>query len=165
MSMSRPSRHPSRQRWGFTLIEILIAMMFMSFAILSYLWLNQASSRGAMDAYYELLAFSLAREPIEIYRGLGYEQLDRYIVHGDAPLPRYPLGAWTPLTDDPFSSVQYPPEALQFSRHISLTPVNQHGVKAIRITSTVAPKGQSRVELWLTRRAITLESLVMERPK
>lgn len=163
MSSTAPLR-TNRPRGGFTILEILIAIMFLAFAILSFMWLNQTSNRGSMDAYFEFLAFSLAQEPIEIYRGLGYEQVCRYLTNSDAPLPKYPLDTWIDITDDPTSDAQHPPDAAMFSRRIEMQPVTKDGLKAIKITVMVQPKGQSRVEAWLSRQRVTLDSLIMEKP-
>jgi len=61
--------------------------------------------------------------------------------------------------------MQYPAEARLFQRLIELTPVTAGKLKGMLIKVTVAAKGQSRVEVWMSRKAVSLESLVMERPK
>ena len=74
-----------RRVLGLSLLEIVIAMFFMSIAILSFFTMNQASNQSSMDAYYEFLAFSLAREPIEVFRGFGYDYLASIVFEGAAP--------------------------------------------------------------------------------
>ncbi len=150
---------------GFSLLEVIIAMAFLSVAILSMFWMNRASNQGSMDAYYEFLAFSLAREPIEVFRGFGYDYL-KMIADGNVSPPSwYPVGAMKDIEFDLMSDMQYPAEARLFQRLIELTPVTAGKLKGMRIKVTVAVKGQSRVEVWMSRKAVSLESLVMERPK
>ena len=68
--MTRSRRRDSR---GFSLIELLLAMIFLSLVMLSIMWLNSSSSRSSMDAYYEFMAIQLALEPIEVFRTFGYD--------------------------------------------------------------------------------------------
>ncbi len=153
------------KRRAFSLLEIIIAMAFLSVAILSMFWMNRASNQGSMDAYYEFLAFSLAREPIEIFRGFGYEQLKMIADGNIAPPAWYPIGSFKNIEFDLMSDMQYPAEARLFERLIELIPVSSGNINGIRIKVTVAAKGQSRVEVWMSRKSVSLESIVMERPR
>jgi hypothetical protein len=150
---------------AFSLLEIIIAMAFLSVALLSMFWVNRSANQGAMDAYYEFLAFSLAREPIEIFRGFGYDYL-KMVANGNiAPPAWYPVGVFKDIDFDLMSDMQYPAEARLFQRMIELSPVTAGQIKGIRIKVTVAARGQSRVDVWMSRKSVSLESLVMERPK
>ncbi len=151
-------------RRGFTLIEILIAIVFLSIALLAMLWMNQASNKGAMDAYYEFLGFSLAQEPIEVFRGLGFDWAENYLNDRIPELPDYPLD-WKEVRDLTFAQAQHPAEAVFFKRHIALEPVEKGGLRALRITVTVSPAEKNRVMAWLSRDDIKLESLIVEKPK
>lgn len=155
---------------GFSLLEIVIAMAFLSIAILSILWMNRSSNQGSMDAYYEFLAFSLAREPIEIFRGFGYDCLKDIAENRASPPSRYPVvgnntSGFVDIEFDSMSDMQYPAEARLFQRQIEFTKVDTGGLNGIRIKVTVAAKGQSKVDVWMSRKSVSLESLVMERPK
>ncbi|MGM0599686.1 MAG: type IV pilus modification PilV family protein, partial [Candidatus Rifleibacteriota bacterium] len=112
-----------QRKKAFTMLEIVIAMAFLSIAILSILWMNKASNEGSMDAYYEFLAFSLAREPIEIFRGFGYDSLEEIVDHNVSPVSRYPLGE-ADIDFDATSDLQYPAEARLFKREIELSKVS-----------------------------------------
>lgn len=154
-----------KRRSGFSLLEIVMAMAFMSVGILSMFMLNKSSSQGSMDAYYEFLAFSLAREPIEVFRGFGYETVND-IAHGrTSPPSRYPVGGFADIDFDPMSEMSYPFEARLFEREILLQPANEAGVNGIHIKVTVAAKGLSRAEVWMRKQAVRLESIILERPK
>ncbi|MDD2999083.1 MAG: hypothetical protein PHV05_08495 [Candidatus Riflebacteria bacterium] len=150
---------------AFSLLEIIIAMAFLSVAILSMFWMNRASNQGSMDAYYEFLAFSLAREPIEVFRGFGYDYLKMIADGSVSPPAWYSVGALKDIDFDFMSDMQYPAEARLFQRMVELSPVASGKLNGIRIKVTVAVKGQSRVEVWMSRKSVSLESIVMERPK
>ena len=140
-------------------------MAFLTLAIFPMVMLNKSSNQGSMDAYYEFLAFSLAREPIEIYRGLGYDYLVDILDRGITPVKRYPIGIMQPIDFGNTEKLQYPPEARMFARQIELKKVNKGNTNGVKITVTVAAKGQSKVDVWMSRKAVTLESIIMERPK
>ena len=165
MKTSVSPRNKRRSTGAFSFVEVLIGMVILQIALLSFFLINQSSSSQSMDAYYEFLAFSLAREPIEIFRGFGYDYL-KMIADGNVSPPAwYPVGAFKDIDFDLMSDMQYPAEARLFQRQIELTPVNSGKLNGMRIRVTVAAKGQSRVEVWMSRKSVTLESLVMERPK
>lgn len=154
-------RHEKR---AFTLVEILVAMIFLSLALLAFLWMNQASNKGAMDAYYEFTALSLAMEPIEIFRGLGFEWLKEY--GKSIPInPEYPLKTWTQVSDTSDADTSRPSEVTFFSRHIEVDnlPV-QESPQGMKITVSVRPAGQNRVMAWLSRSEIQVSVLLFERP-
>lgn len=153
-------------RKAFTLLEIVIAMALLVIAVLSMFLMNQASNKSSMDAYYESMAFSLAREPIEIFRGLGYENCYKiYKNHSLAP-SIYKINEMTPIEYNPEIELQYPAEAEIFQRMIELEEgMSDKQIKYIKIIVTVAAKGQSKAEVWLSRKSVKLESMIMEQPK
>ena len=151
------------KRKAFTLVEIMIAMFLMMVVMLSLFMLNQSSTKSSMDAYYEMLAFSLAREPIEVFRGFGYEVI-KGIHDGDIPCPKpYEIDKETNIVFDPHVDLQYPADAANFCRYIHLEEVND---KCINITVTVSPKGQSKAENWLRMgKQVILESNITKNIK
>jgi prepilin-type N-terminal cleavage/methylation domain-containing protein len=149
---------------GFSLVEVLVATFVLAVALLGLLMLNQASGRGAMDAQFELLAFSLAQEPIEVFQNMGFRWVDEVAAGRISAPADYPL-AWRPIQDPPFSSVQRPLDARLFQRHIALQPLPSGGQNAYRMIVTVAPAGQNRLATWITRGRISVEALIMERPR
>ena len=151
------------KRKAFTLMEIIISMALLLVIILSVLMLNQTSNQSSMDAYYETLCFSLAREPIEVFRGLGYETV--LAIQKDpklCPAP-YKVGEFTDITFNPKVDLQYPADAENFQRRIDLTP--NDSPKYINIRVTVAPRNLSKAEVWLSRKSIVLESNIVEKTK
>lgn len=148
------------QRRGLTFLEVLLTMVLLSVALLALLSTTSSANRGSQDAYYEFMAFSLAKEPIEIFRGFGYHWLSEYEKH---PLPPFPLD-WAPISDSQLGMVLHPAEAASFRRTISLTKVGNDRTRGIRVRVTVAPVGLSRVMAWLSRDEVTMEALIPEKP-
>ncbi|PKL44283.1 MAG: hypothetical protein CVV41_06500 [Candidatus Riflebacteria bacterium HGW-Riflebacteria-1] len=150
---------------GFTLIEIVFAMAILAVAALAMFAMNRASNQNSMDSYYEFLAFSLAREPIEVFRGFGYGNL-RMIVDGNvSPPAAYKVNSMQDIEFNAFSEIQYPAEAAMFKRMIELKPVSHGKLNGISIKVTVAAKSMSRIEVWMRNRTVSLESLILERPE
>lgn len=150
-------------RRAFSLVEILIGIVFLVLALLGMLLVNQSSSRGAMDSQFELLAHCLAQEPIEVFQHLGYSWIAK-VVGGTAPgLPAYPVGQMVPITEAPFAEVMHPVDAVQFQRRIDIepTPLEKDGVKGFRVTVTVAPVGGAAA-VWLSRDQVREEALIVE---
>ncbi len=155
-----------KNKKGLSLLEVIIAIFFMSLAILSFFVMNQASNRSSMDSYYEFLAFSLAKEPVEIFRGFNYDYLAAIVHQGAAPPTFYQTdGNFHDIPFNPTIELQYPSEAELFQRKIELSPVSEGGIKGIKIKVTVAVKGSSRAEAWMSNKAVELESVILERPK
>ena len=154
------------KRKAFTLIEIIIAMAIMAIAVLSMFVLRQSSNKSSMDAYYEVMAFSLAREPIEIFRSFGYETLFKIHKGIVAPPPLYEIGTFKDIVYNPGIDLQYPAEAEYFQRKIDLkSGTNANNQNYIKITVTVAVKGSSKAEVWLSRKSVVLESIIVEQLK
>lgn len=142
------------------MLEIIMAMAFMTVALLSVFWMNRASNQGSMDAYFEMLAFSLAREPIEVFRGFGYRCVEKYL-NGSSPPKEFKIGT----TNIDFGNTKYPAEAKFFDRSIELKPVISGKIKAIQVTVTVSTAGQSRASKWMSRNSVKLEGIIVEQPK
>ena len=154
------------QRKAFTLIEIIIAMALMLVLVLSIFMLNQSANKSSMDAYYEMLAFSLAREPIEIFRGMGYDVVKKIEnSHNLSPEP-YTIDTAKPIVCDN-GQVQYPFEAQHFTRTIELKNCSENyggkEIHYIKVTVTVEAKGQSKAQsLFTGGKKVVLESNIME---
>ena len=163
-------RNKTGRKKGFTLVEIIFAASFMAIGILAMLFLNSAAGSSSMDAYYEFLAFSLAREPIEIYRAMGYNVVSA-IASGISPsLPNFPVndGLGQIGGDNPdvgMFEIQYPSESQHFMRRIDMTNVSNNGINGVRVTVTVAAVGQSRVAVWMQQDSVTLSTLILEQPQ
>ncbi len=147
---------------AFTLLEVMLAALFLGITLMSLLTVVSSSSQGAMDAYYEFLAQSLCREPIEVFRGMGYRFVSTYAQH---PLSEFPEG-WNPVVsaDTAAGSGWRPIEAAQFKRLIEITPADGQGLRAMKVRVVVAPIGGGKIAGWLRRDQIALESLIVEEP-
>lgn len=156
----------NNKKKAFTLIEIVIGMAMFMIVLLSVFMLNQSSNQSSMDAYYEVLAFSLAREPIEVFRGLGYETVLKICKDNKQSPALYKVGEDTDIEYNPGIELQYPAEAESFKRRIDLeAKTSKDGINYVNITVTVGVKGQSKAENWLSRKSVELKSCIMERPK
>lgn len=155
-----------RKRQAFTLLEIVIAMAMMCIVLLSMFLLNKQSNQSSMDAYYEILAFSLAREPIEVYRGIGYETCVKICDSPGLANNFYKVGEDQNIEFNPSIPLQYPAEASLFKRRIDFKKdKSDQGINYVNIKVTVSVKGLSRAETWLSRKSVVLESCIMEQPK
>jgi type II secretory pathway pseudopilin PulG len=152
------------KRNAFTLVEIMMAMFMMAIVILGLFTLNQSSSKSSMDAYYQMLAYSLAREPIEVFRGFGFDVVNKfYKKEIPVPAPYNIIGEYVDIYFNPKVELQYPNDAEFFQRRIDLKPID--GGKAFLITVSVSRKGSTKAELWMRNKNIVLKSIIMERKK
>lgn len=120
-----------------------------------------------MDAYYQFLAFNLAKEPIEVFRAFGYDWLENYNSHVLAKYPAEFTSNPTPqaIVDQSSDLDQHPFEAGLFQRSISLEKTTVAGINAVKITVSVSPAGYNRVDVWLQKNLIKLSSVIVEGPK
>ena len=151
---------------GFTITEVVIAMAILATGVFALLGVNSMANKESMDVYFEDLAFSLAREPIEVFRGFGYEFV-KSIKDGNTELKEYPLGSISLeyLVGNPDARIDYPAEAANFERHIEITDAGATPVPALNVRVTVTLRdqgGKSRAEAWLTRPKISLDAIILE---
>ena len=168
-----------KKRKAFTLVEIMIAMFLMMIVILSIFMLNQKANESSMDSYYEMLCFSLAREPIEVLRAFGYESVIKFIDNPELLPKQYSdsIGDFADVKinimdkgDYPF---RYPQVATNFQRSITLEPGEINGVKFVKVTVIIQPRGSTKAESWMRQKAglvnankgVILDSYIMETPK
>ena len=147
---------------GFTMIEVLIALVILAVALFPLLVLNRYSNRGAMDSYFDLLGMQLVQEPIEIFQTFGYDWVDLY-KKGAVDLVEYPLDEWKNITEN-----RYPTEATMFQRRIELKqlkPLSPNGVNFYLMKVLVKPKEKSRAKQWFSRNEMSMEVLIVERTK
>jgi prepilin-type N-terminal cleavage/methylation domain-containing protein len=150
-------------RRAFTLTEVVITCVIIAVAFLALLELNSSSNQAYMDAYYEFLAFQLAREPLEVFRAFGYQWLVHYSEH--ELLPNYPVGQWVDLKMIKESLPRYfPQEVGFFKREISLVHLDNVTPRAVKVKVVVAPTEGSKIDRWLKRDRIELEGLIVEQP-
>jgi hypothetical protein len=131
-------------RWGFSLLEVLLAVIFLTIGLTALFSVFTFSNRGTLDAYRETLAYCLAQEGLEFVAGLGYDELlnrlenDVEFVRRVAP-DRYRDPLEIPYDDG--SVPVYPEDFRQFERMIEI--VNDADCQARRVVVvrvTVRPK-------------------------
>jgi len=145
------------KRRAFSLVEILIAMVILSVAMFALLVMNSSSNKGSMDAYYDLQAVQLAKEPLEILSAFGY----RWLADPANELPGYPLNRWTTAS----GTSRYPMDANQFERIIERDTVTDGSAKAIRIKVTVRARESENMKKVFLRNQMVLQALIPESSK
>jgi prepilin-type N-terminal cleavage/methylation domain-containing protein len=154
------------RRPGFTMVEILLAIILISLALLGTLVTIQGTHRGSMDAYFEGVALSLVEESLEVYRGMGGRWLEDVLkgnVGNDHPvLKACAVNTWVSLKNSPPD--MYPVDARFFRRLISVSRIAaRDGIQGWEIRVTVEPDRLSRVEAWLSRARVEGRTVIWER--
>lgn len=149
------------KRKGFSLVEVLIGLVIMQIALLSFFAINESSNSKSMDAYYEFLAHSLGKELIEFTQGMGYGWANKYITKPDL----FPLDEWHGVLEKPiFSDSTYFREASSFERRVRLEKVGDSG-EGVLVTVDIRVKGRNKASTWLSRNFISYTTIVMEKPQ
>jgi hypothetical protein len=148
------------ERRGFSFVEVLIGMVILQIALLSFFLINQSSSSQSMDAYYEFLASSLGNEVIEFTQGMGYEWAEKYIEKSDL----FPLGKWHGVLEKPiFAATSYFRECDSFERLINMKKVSGSG-NGVLVNVEIRVKSNNKVKSWLSRGELSFSTIVMEKP-
>jgi len=151
------------KRSGFTLIEVLLAMLLIVMAVFPLIWTLGFANRMTADLYLENLALSLAKEPLEVFRGFGYRWTLAYRDHPS--LPEFPLKK-APVVLPPSSPLAHPAEAVFFQREITIEDVSVDGQEGLRVRVEVTPVGQSRAQAFLSRKeGVVMETLIFPKPR
>lgn len=135
-------------------------MFIMSVALLSYFFINQASSSQSMDAYYEFLGQTIGNETIEFCQGMGHAWAVKYMDKPDI----FPLKEWHGVLDKPiFSKTSYFRECDSFERIVEMTKVSGGG-SGILISVGIRVKTGNKVRAWMSRSQLEFATVVMEKP-
>jgi len=161
MSLSRLK--PRRK--GVSMIEVMMGMLFLAWALIGYMSLMSATNKGAMDAYYEFQAFQIAQEPLEILQAFGFKWVKaNYCSSNMNTLGMYPHKTWHDI--NPLHSTIYPADVDAFQRYIEVEEVANGGSKGLQVTVSVKPKDQSRAMAWLSGgKNVNLSTLILEQPQ
>lgn len=145
---------------GFSFVEVLIGMVILQIALLSFFLINQSSSSQSMDAYYEFLGHSLGSEVIEFTQGMGYEWAEKYMSKPDL----FPLDSWHGVLEKPiFAPTSYFRECDSFERNVVMKKVTGQG-NGILVSVGVRVKSNNKVKSWLSRSKLEFATIVMEKP-
>ena len=120
------------------MVEILIAVVFLTLALVAVFSFFTSSNRGTMDAYRETFARYLALEALEWVSGLGYEKLRKLHDVPNNPLAdRLGLNTFMPISSillDDGTAITYAPDYRLFERKIELLHRPAERVFLVRVT-------------------------------
>lgn len=150
------------KRKAFSMIEILIAIVVMSVALLSFFIINQSSNSKSMDAYYEFLGESLGSETIDFCRGMGYNWAMKYLVKPDI----FPLNKWHNCLEYPiFGKTTYFRECGSFERKVNFSKVKLANEEGIFVTVEIRTKEDTKVKSWLSRNKLYFSTMIEKVPQ
>lgn len=143
---------------GFSLVEVLIALVFLTLAFSSLFLFFSSSRRGTQDVYREAIAHTLAQEALEWVSALGFEKLTALQANStNALATRLGLDTFVKIDAvqlDDGSCIAYPEEYKSYERKIELLPFSNDRVMIVRVT--IQPTGRAA----LRRGSIVLEKIV-----
>ncbi|MBF0547046.1 MAG: hypothetical protein HQM08_21575 [Candidatus Riflebacteria bacterium] len=124
---------------GFTIFEILLALIVFSSAMAFLYGLFSSSSQGTLDSYNETIAYTIAEESLEWVAGLGYERLNEWCSDSSTITPdelgisvRAPgaLGGGEPFQDitkvtidGGVGKIDYPEDYQNFERRVVIQKI------------------------------------------
>ncbi len=83
-----------RLKSGFSLIEALIGILIIGVVGISVFMLISTSNRTNLADYYRMTGESIAKEAIEVFQCLGYEEISG---RKNTTLAGYALDVWQPV--------------------------------------------------------------------
>lgn len=128
--------YKKQKKQGFSLTEALIGILLIGVTGLSVFMLISTSNQTNLTDYYRLTGEALAREVIEVFKCLDYEELEG---RKNTSIAGYGLDVWQELDKDKTEIVR-PDIAASFVRRISLQPVEQKEVSGLLVTVEIKPK-------------------------
>lgn len=147
------------KRRGLTLLEVMLAAFILAVALGQLVWALSFANRSTLDAYYENLALSLAREPLEIFKGKGYAWTREYL--RKPGIPWYPLEPVRIRQEK--SWVGYPVGAEDFYRDISIREETVESRRCLKVVVQVFPAPGAKAMVYFSRKAgVSLEALLFE---
>lgn len=156
------TRRPRPPRTGYSFVEVVLALLIVSLLFLPLFTQLSQNRRSSLDSAAELLAHSLAEEPIEIFRAFGYRWASTYgKTHS---IPGYPLGVWHEIAGAEPGPIDRPSDSVDFWRIITLQPLSGQ-CPGLRMRVKVTPRGGSRLDRWLSQDEIVAETVLFEKPR
>lgn len=124
-------------RKGWSLAEILLALLLTAMTTGGIFFVMSASSRNTMNAYHIYLAEQLAGEPLEVLRCTSFAEIAAKL---DTGIGEYRFNRWQrirPVTGRDI--INRPPEAEQFERKISAELIQHENTRGILLKVFVRP--------------------------
>lgn len=117
--------------------EAVLSMLILGLAGTSIFYLISASNRNTLNAYHQYLGEQIAREPLEVFRSLGYARLSEC---DDRSIADYQLNSWQQVkVFSPTTGIERPPASEFFARKITMQLLEKDGINAILLKIAVRP--------------------------
>ena len=153
---------------GFTFLELILGLFLFAMLMAMVFPVLSSSSQTSMNAHYEFVAMQIAKEPLEVFRAMGYRWIQACADSPqNNPLGDYPLNSWHSIRNPLFGNPQnpiHPAETEMFDRMITLDRLQKNGINGFFMTVLVKPKNQTKVMAWFRREMITLSTIIFEQP-
>jgi hypothetical protein len=144
---------------GFSFPEVVIAALFLMLSLVFIYSLISTSSRGAMDAYHETIAFTLAQEGLEMVAGVGFDSLNNQRMMAEIEGKLGTLGTFHPVQTISLPKdmqILYPQDYQRFERMVEVEAVDPR-IFLVRVT--VQLRENLLGKLTFRRQQIILEKL------
>ncbi|MDD2624914.1 MAG: prepilin-type N-terminal cleavage/methylation domain-containing protein [Candidatus Riflebacteria bacterium] len=123
---------------GFSLIEALIGILIIGVVGISVFMLISTSNRTNLADYYRMTGESIAKEAIEVFQCLGYEEISG---RKNTTLAGYALDVWQPVEVSIKDGIKRSENSSAFLRKIVLEPVENDGIMGVLVEVEVKSKG------------------------
>jgi competence protein ComGC len=123
---------------GFSLIEALIGVLIIGVVGISVFMLISTSNRTNLADYYRMTGESIAKEAVEVFQCLGYEEI---IGRKNTTLAGYELDVWQPVEVKAKDGINRSDNASRFLRKIVLEPVENDGIMGVLVRVEVKSRG------------------------
>lgn len=120
---------------AYTMIEMLLAILFLGFISIFYLQTNSFVNREAKMLAYQTIAENLAREPIELLDTYGYHQICQL---DSIQIPGIKINQWQKMEAEcSETGIERPAKAYSFERKVTVTKLTHAKRKALLIKVAV----------------------------
>jgi len=132
-------------RKGLALTEILLAILLTGLTTGGLFFVMSASSRNTVNAYHIYLAEQLAREPLEVLRCSGFNEISKKL---DASIGEYQFNRWQRINPNVSESgIRRPVEAGLFERKLSAELIQHETTRGILLKVSVRPLSTTQKSL------------------
>ncbi len=132
-------RNFSLKRCGWSLAEILLALLLTAITTGGIFSVMSASNRNTMNAYHLYLTDQLAKEPVEVLRCIGFNTVSKAVETG---IGEYSFNKWQSISIAPESNIKRPEDTSLFERKITAEILHTDATRGLLVTVQVRPKSE-----------------------